>query len=126
MIAFQRAEEKDKQYIEGIAREYGLIARNWNSTEYWTCDYGIVGLESLGNDRYEIASWLVYKHYRSRGVGGYLLNFAIRQALKKGAREIYITSNKLGIYKHVFGFEESENGLGRETDKRIYVKRLNQ
>ncbi len=117
--------EEDRKHIDAIAREYGLIARNWNSTEYWTCDYGIVGLESLGNDRYEIASWLVYEDMRNRGLGGYLLNFAIVQGIKKGAREIYIASNRLGIYEHVFGFVESDEAcLGRKSDKQIYLKRV--
>lgn len=115
----------DPKKARRIVQRYGLRERDPEKTEYWHCEWGMVGLEAMRHDRYEIVSWVVHEPYRRQGRGGYLLTFAVREAIKKGAEEIYIATDALGTYEHVFGFKELENKAEfRETEKRVYVKRL--
>ena len=115
----------DPETARRMVQRYGLRERNSEKTEYWHCEWGMIGLESLRHDLYEIVSWVVYEPYRRQGRGGSLLTFALREAIKKGAEEIYIATDALGVYEKVFGFELLEDRTAfRGTEKTVYVKRL--
>lgn len=122
--AMSGLDKADVRFVRETVAAYGLRERDGDAAEYWMCPEGMIGLESMGGGKYEVISWLVFEHARKRGFGGYLLSYAIRQAIKKGAAEVYIASDVLGDYETVFGFEPAGAGTFRETEKKVYVKRL--
>ena len=123
MISMMRP--ADKETSQRIVQRYGLRARDPEKTEYWACEWGMIGLEEMRPGIYEIVSWVVHEPCRRQGRGGSLLTFALREAIKKEAAEIYIATDTLGVYEKVFGFELlGDRTAFRETEKKVYVKRL--
>lgn len=75
-----------------------------------------------------LSPWLgffyTFPAYRGHRYGGRLLDYASAEAGKKGAKQVYLATDHMGLYEK-YGFTYLENRIDvYGEDSRIYVKNL--
>lgn len=80
----------------------------------------ITYLAGKGKDDAQIEAVHVAEKYRNRGVGHFMMTWAIEQARKHGCRRVQLTTNKRRLDAHRFykrlGFEASHEGMKLSLD----------
>ncbi len=112
-ISIREASIADKAKLHALLTQVHLSSDDIlvSSTRYWLAEdmykqlMGTIGLE-LGQDVILLRSAAVHPTLHSQGIGTYLVQHVLNEAIVAGYRRVYLFSTDAGAYWQRLGFRE--------------------